>query len=72
MSKYSEVTAWFESLPQGEVRGLVEPLVDVADRMFMLEAAVECGGAEVLAECRAKLKASVNDFFGWGDAKDED
>lgn len=65
MSPYASVVAWFESLPHGEVRDTVEPMLHVADLLFVTEAAIQTGNAEIIARCKAELKKGINEFFGW-------
>ena len=65
MTPYRNVSEWFDSLPEGEVREVVEPLLHLADRMFVMEAAIQSGSLEIIAECKAKLKEDINEFYGW-------
>lgn len=65
MSPYASVVAWFESLPHGEVRDTVEPMLHVADLMFVAEAAIQTGNAEIIARCKEQLAHGINEFFGW-------
>lgn len=64
-SPYRNITTWFESLPQGEVRDVVEPLLHVADLIFVTEAAIQTGNLEIIAKCKGELAKGINEFFGW-------
>ena len=64
-SPYRNVTTWFETLPMGEVRDVVEPLLHVAYLMFVMEAAIQTGNIEIVTSTREKMKKDINEFFGW-------